>query len=456
VIYAAEFGGADLVMIVAILVLLVGSLLLAIAETALTRISKAKAVGLAEEGRRGSKALVELVEHPEAFLNPVLLVVLVFQLVQSALTGIVADRLLGPWGVAAGVFINVVVVFIVAEAGPKTWAVQHPETAALASAGPVLALTRFPPLRLLSRALIGLTNVILPGKGLKNGPYVSEEELLALADVAVEEAVIEERERALIESIIEFGDTIVREVMVPRPDMVTVPADFRVADVMEIIIMNGYSRLPAYGEGVDDIVGVVYAKDLLKADRDGQVDAEIAGLLRPARFVPETKRIADLLREMQAESFHMAIVVDEYGGTAGVVTLEDLIEELVGEIVDEYDREEAMVEPVAGGDVRVNARMSVDELNGLLKASLPTGDWDSVGGLMFHLLGHIPVEGETVEADGFVLRADRVQGRRINRVGIMRVGSTDDDGGDEPDGRSSSRTPIDAGVDGGRQASDRR
>jgi putative hemolysin len=310
------------------------SVFLAVAETALTRITKAKASALVEEGRRGAKALLGLVEHPETFLNPVLLVVLVCQLVQSALTGIVADRLFGPVGVFIGVFVNVVVVFVLAEAAPKTWAVQHPETAALLAARPVAAMSAFLPLRLTSRALIGLTNVVLPGKGLKNGPYVSEEELLALADVAVEEEVIEHGERELIESIIEFGDTIVREVMVPRPDMVAVPRDFRVADVMEIVILNGYSRLPAYREGVDDIVGVVYAKDLLKADRDGQEDVPVSSLLRPAHFVPETKKIAELLREMQAEQYHLAIAVDEYGGTAGVVTLEDVIEELVGEIRD--------------------------------------------------------------------------------------------------------------------------
>jgi CBS domain containing-hemolysin-like protein len=347
-------------------------------------------------------------------------VVLVAQVVQSALTGIVADRLFGPLGAAVAVFVNVVVVFVVAEAGPKTWAVQHTETAALVAARPVAALAAFPPLRLTSRLLIGLTNVILPGKGLKHGPYVSESELLALADVAVEEEVIEAEERVLIESIIEFGDTIVRNVMVPRPDMVAVPADFRVGDVMEIVILNGYSRLPAYGEGIDDIVGVVYAKDLLKADRDGLVAVEVATLLRPAHFLPETKKIAELLREMQAEQYHMAIVVDEYGGTAGVVTLEDLIEELVGEIVDEYDREEAMIEPLAGGDARANGRLSVEELNGLLHAHLPEGDWDSLGGLMFHLLGHIPVEGETVEVDDLILRAERVQGRRISRVRLGR------------------------------------
>jgi CBS domain containing-hemolysin-like protein len=415
-----ELTGADTLILVAVLGLLVASMFLAVAETALTRISRAKAAALVEEGRAGARHLLRLVEHPETFLNPVLLVVLVCQLVQSALTGIVADRLFGPVGVFVGVFVNVVVVFVIAEAGPKTWAVQHPETAALLAARPVAALAAFPPLRLASRALISLTNVILPGKGLENGPYVSEEELLALADVAVEEEVIEHEERVLIESIIEFGDTIVREVMVPRPDMVAVPRDFRVADVMEIIILNGYSRLPAYGEGVDDIVGVVYAKDLLKADRDGLEDGPVASLMRPAHFVPETKRIPELLREMQAEQYHLAIAVDEYGGTAGVVTLEDVIEELVGEIVDEYDREETMLEPLAGGDLRLDARLPVEQLNGLVRAELPEGDWDSVGGLMFHLLGHIPAEGEAVEVDGLILRADRVQGRRIRRVRLSR------------------------------------
>jgi CBS domain containing-hemolysin-like protein len=419
-ILAVELTGSDTLMLVVIVVLLVVSTFLAVAETALTRISRAKASALVEEGRSGARQLLALVEHPERFLNPVLLVVLVCQTVQAALTGVVADRLFGPWGVAVAVFVNVVIVFVLAEAAPKTWALLHPERAALLSARPVSALVAFAPLRLVSRGLIGLTNVILPGKGLKDGPYVSEEELLALADVAVEESVIEEEERVLIESIIEFGDTVVREVMVPRPDMVAVPAEFRVADVMEVVILNGYSRVPAYHDSVDDIVGIVYAKDLMKADRDGQADLPVSSLLRDAHFVPETKRIAALLREMQAEQYHLAVVVDEYGGTAGLVTLEDLIEELVGEIVDEYDREEAMLEPLPGGDVRVNARMAVDELNGLLGASLPEGDWDTVGGLLLHLLGHIPEPGEAVECDGLVLRAERVQGRRIARVRVHR------------------------------------
>lgn len=419
-VLAVEPAGADVAMLVVIGGLLLGSVFLAVAETALTRMSRAKAAALVEEGRSGARQLLRLVEHPERFLNPVLLVVLVAQLVQSALTGIVADRLFGAVGAAAAVAANVVVVFVVAEAGPKTWAVQHPETAALLAARPVAALAAFPPLRLASRLLIVVTNVILPGKGLKNGPYVSEEELLALADVAVEESVIDTDERVLIESIIEFGDKIVREVMVPRPDMVAVPRNFRVGDVMEIVILNGYSRLPAYGEAIDDVVGVVYAKDLLKADRDGQVDVEVARLLRPAHFVPETKRIAELLREMQAEQYHMAIVVDEYGGTAGVVTLEDLIEELVGEIVDEYDVEEPLVERQRDGTLRVDARISIDELNSLAGMELPPGDYDTVGGLVFDSFGRVPSVGDSCAVNGYELRVERLQGRRITRVEVLR------------------------------------
>lgn len=427
---AVTVTGADVAMLIAIAVLLAVSVFLALAETALTRMTRSKAQGLAEEGRRGAETLVRLVAHPERFLNPVLLVVLVCQLVQATLVGIVSARLLGALGVVVATVFNVVVVFVLAEAAPKTWAVQHPERAALLAARPVSALVGFWPLRVLSRGLIGLTNVILPGKGLKEGPFVSEEELLALADQAVEEEVIEAEERRLIEQIIEFGDTIVREVMVPRPDMVAVPAHLRVADVMEVVLLNGFSRLPVFGEGIDDVVGIVYAKDLMRADRDGQSDLEVGSLVRPARFVPETKRIAELLPEMQNEQYHMAIVVDEYGGTAGLVTLEDVIEELVGEIVDEFDREEPMLEPLPGGAVRVNARMPIDELNELLKANLPEGDWDTVGGLMFHLCGHIPVEGEAVDCDGRELRAERVQGRRIGRVRIGPPGTAVTAGGD--------------------------
>ncbi len=321
--------------------------------------------------------------------------------------------------------LNVTLFFVVAEVAPKTWAIQHTDRAALASARPIKALANWGPLKLLSRSLIGLTNVLLPGKGLKRGPYTSEEELLAVADLAVEDAVIEAEERRLIESVIDLGDTVVREVMVPRTDMVTVTAEFRAVDAMEVVLLNGFSRIPACGEGIDDIVGIVHAKDLMRAERDGHEERSVAEMVRPAYFVPETKGVAELLREMQVDRFHMAIAVDEYGGTAGLITLEDIIEELLGEIVDEFDVEDPMIEPLPGGDVRVNARMALDEVNDLIRASLPEGDWDTIGGLLLSELGHVPTEGEKVEVGGWQLTAQRVQGRRIGRVRLHRVEAFD-------------------------------
>ncbi|MGQ0522008.1 MAG: hemolysin family protein [Actinomycetota bacterium] len=408
-------------MLVAIgaLILLAG--FFAMSETSLTRISRIKAITMEEEGRKGAHKLARLVEHPERFLNPVLLLVLVCHLVVATLVGVLAEQLFGALGVAVAVFFEVVVIFVLAESAPKTWAVQHPERAALLSAPLVSFLTNLLPIRLLARGLIGLSNLILPGKGLKQGPFVSEEELLATVDVATEDEVIEHDERRLIHSIIEFGDTVVREVMVPRPDMAAVEGKDRVSDVLEVAIAAGFSRLPAYDQGIDDVIGIVFLKDLVRADRESRGTDEVRNLVREAHFVPETKRVTELLREMQRDKFHIAIVVDEYGGTAGLVTLEDLIEELVGEIVDEFDVEEPPVEDLGNGEVRVNARMPIDEVNDLLNADLPTGDWDSVGGLVFNLLGHVPTEGETVEVDGHRLMAERVQGRRIGRVRIAKV-----------------------------------
>jgi putative hemolysin len=409
---------------VAVVALFLLSIVLAVAETALTRVSRAKAQALAETNGKKGEMLLSLVENQE-WLNPTLLLVLSTQLVQSTLLGVLASSLFGGWGVVGATVLNVTLFFVVAEVAPKTWAIQHTDRAALAFAGPIKALASWGPLKLLSRGLIGLTNVLLPGKGLKRGPYTSEEELLAVADLAVEDSVIEAEERELIESVIELGDTVVREVMVPRTDMVTVTGDFRVDAAMEVAILNGYSRIPVCGEGIDDVIGIVHAKDLMRAERDDREDAAVSELARPAAFVPETKGVALLLREMQRERFHMAIVIDEYGGTAGIITLEDIIEELLGEIVDEFDVEDPMIEPLPGGDFRVNARMPLDEVNDLLRARLPEGDWDTIGGLLLSELGRVPSEGEAVEVEGWQLTAQRVQGRRIGRVRIHRVQAFD-------------------------------
>ncbi|HVM03503.1 MAG TPA: hemolysin family protein [Acidimicrobiales bacterium] len=410
-------------MLAAVAALVLLAAFFAMSETSLTRISRVKAITMEEEGRRGAARLARLVEHPERFLNPILLLVLVCHLVVATLVGALAQDLFGALGVTVAVVFEVVVIFVLAESAPKTWAVQHTERAALLAAPLISFITNLWPVRQLARGLIGLSNWILPGKGLKAGPFVSEEELLATVDVATEDEVIEHDERRLIHSIIEFGDTVVREVMVPRPDMVAVEGKDKVDDVVEVAIAAGFSRIPVYDQGIDDVVGIVFVKDLMRAEREGRTAEEVRNLVREAHFVPETKRVTELLREMQRGKFHIAVVVDEYGGTAGLVTLEDLIEELVGEIVDEFDVEEPGVEDLGNGEVRVNARMPIDEVNELLGADLPTGDWDSVGGLVFNLLGHVPIEGEAVEVDGHRLVAEKVQGRRIGRVRISKVES---------------------------------
>jgi CBS domain containing-hemolysin-like protein len=263
--------------------------------------------------------------------------------------------------------------------------------------------------------------VIIPGKGLKQGPFISEAEILALADQAVSADILEEEERELIEQVIEFGDTICREVMVPRPDMLALSNALSVAEVLEAALAAGRSRVPVYGEGIDDVTGIAYVKDLVRASRAGRDAVGVFRFARRAYFVPETKRISELLSEMRVRKAHMAVVIDEYGGTAGLVTLEDLIEELIGEIVDEFDHEEAMVERLPGGDLRVQARMPMDEVSELVGVDLPEGDWDTIGGLMFHLLGHVPFEGESTTQGEFRLRAEQVKGRRIGMVRIERL-----------------------------------
>ena len=416
------FHAEDLILIIVIVVLLAASGLLALAETSLVRMNRIKAKALVDEKRRGARQLARLIEQPEKFLNPILLLVLICQLVSATLVGVVAEHLLGGLGVLVGAAFEVVVIFVFFEAVPKNWAVHNPDRAALFSSPIVTALVRFPPIRVVSSLLIGLANLIIGRSGDSDEgirpAYISESELKAMADVAHEENVIEGEERAFIHSIIDFGDTVVREVMVPRPDMVTIEADKSVTEALESALAAGYSRIPVHTGQIDDVEGIAYTKDLMRAERVGRGAEPVRDHVRAAVFVPESKEVPSLLREMQADKFHMAIVVDEYGGTAGLVTLEDLLEELVGEIVDEFDAEEPSIERHADGSVEVSARYAIDDADELLGAELPQGPWDTVGGLMLDLAGRVPAVGDSVEVDGFRLTALDVRKRRIGRVRI--------------------------------------
>ncbi len=409
----------DIAMLVVILVMTLTAALLALAETSITRMTRSRAVALAQSQPRGGGRVLRIVENLERDLNSIYLSVNIVQTIQSALVGVLAASLFGAAGVAIGIVLNVLVLFVIAEAAPKTWALQHTERAALLTA-PIVEFAGWV-LRFPARVLIGVANVILPGKGLKKGPFVTEEEILALAEEAMEHSVIEESERDLIESIIDFGDTVAREIMVPRTDMVTIGADATIAEVVDMAIEKGLSRIPVYGENTDDITGIVYVKDAMRVEREGGGDRHVGELAHVALFVPETKRVAELLTEMQVQRTHMAIVVDEYGGTAGLVTLEDLLEELVGEIADEFDTELPNVEELPNGDVLVNASLNVDDVNNELDLELPEGTYDSLGGLVFEMLGRMPVAGDSVECAGVRLIVERVDGRRVVRVRLVRL-----------------------------------
>jgi CBS domain containing-hemolysin-like protein len=340
-----------------------------------------------------------------------------------ALLAVVAGRLLTGWLAFVATCVLGAVTLFVADVAPRTLAVQRTDLVACRTARWVALFVR--PLSPLASLLIRAGNVIAPGKGLPAGPFVTEDALRELIDVAESDEVIESSERAMIHSIFELGDTVVREVMVPRPDMVTVSADDSLRDVIEVLLSAGYSRLPVYRGDRDAIVGLVYAKDVLrKLHTAGGEDVGWQDLLRPAYFVPELKPVDELLRELQARKTQLAIVVDEYGTTAGLVTIEDILEEIVGEIVDEYDREETLVERLDGDRWRVDARLPVDDLDELADTHLPDEEWDTVGGLLFGLLGHVPQPGEQVEVDALRLTAERVKGRRIATVLVERRRST--------------------------------
>jgi CBS domain containing-hemolysin-like protein len=413
--------GIDWLIVAAIGTLFLASIWLALVETAFTRMSRVRALALEEDGHRGAGRLARMLEHPERTLNVIYLLALFCQLTTGSLVGLVLSRVVGAWGFVIGIALQFILFFVFGEVAPKTYALQHTDGAALRNSRLLEFLSNFPPLRWASRGLIGAANLIIPGRQPKEGPYVTEEEIRTMADVAADEEAIERDERKLIHSIFEFGDMVVREAMTPRTDMVAINADASIEDGISCAIEGGYSRIPVYEESTDNIVGIVFLKDLVKLARGSKRNEPVRTALREAAFVPEQKRVAELLREMQTKQFHMAIVIDEYGGTSGIVTLEDLLEEIVGDIADEYDMEEPTVERLPNGALRVPGGTSIDDVSDELGVELPDTEWDTVGGLVFNLLGHVPEEGESVRFQGLEFRTERVKGRRIVLVQIRKV-----------------------------------
>lgn len=284
----------------------------------------------------------------------------------------------------------------------------------------------------LPKLLILLGNAVTPGKGFREGPFTSEAELRDLVDLAEERRVIEPDEREMIHSVFELGDTLVREVMVPRTDMVFIERGKTLSQALSLALRSGFSRIPVVGENEDDVIGIAYLKDIARRVQDTGDDGRaepVESIMRPATYVPESKPIDQLLREMQARQIHQAIVIDEYGGTAGLVTIEDILEEIVGEITDEYDQEVPRVEPLEGGAVRVTARLPVDDLEDLFGIELEVDDVETVGGLLAHALGRVPIAGSQAVVEGLSLTAESLAGRR-NRIGtvlVTRIASAESD-----------------------------
>lgn len=423
-IFAQAPSTLDYWMLLVIVILLFVMIFLSLAEMSLSQMTKPRAAALAEKGVKSGKALVRLAVNPAMWVNPLLLLINVSQTIQATLTGIVANDLFGPAGVVIGVAFNVVLFFVLAEAVPKTYALLNPIKGATITARPIEFVVRFWPLRVTSGLLIRLTNVIVKGKGLAQGPFIGEQEFLGIVEAAAHDSVIEHEERELIESVIEFGDTMVREIMVPRHDVVYLDDDLTVTLALDKAVVEGFSRLPVFRKDedeVDDVVGIVYVKDLVIAERSGKGSEVIRDLVRLVEVVPETKLVADLMRAMQAKKFHMVIVADEYGSVTGLATLEDCLEELVGEIVDEHDDEDESLKILPNGDLLVDGSMSIGRLNDEIKIKIPETEYDTIGGFIFGMLGRVPVIGDSVEHQGWKFSTEELDGRRVQKVRVSAI-----------------------------------
>jgi CBS domain containing-hemolysin-like protein len=409
--------------VTAAVVLVVVAWLAACAEAALARVSRWRAEEAVRAGRRGGERLLAVTADPTRYLNVALLVRVGCEMAAAVLVAMVAehsfDRTWEQLLVAIGVM--VLVSYVAVGVSPRTIGRQHPLTTATVAAYvlPPLARVMGP----IPGLLILLGNALTPGRGFRHGPFASEAELRAVVDLAEKDALIEDDERRMVHSVFELGDTIVREVMVPRTDLVVIERYKTIGQALTLALRSGFSRIPVTGENEDDIVGIVYVKDLAQrvhTDRDAEKEP-VTTALRPAAFVPDTKPAGDLLREMQRDRNHVAVVVDEYGGTAGIVTIEDILEEIVGEITDEYDHDERPpVEKLGNGAYRVTARLDIGDLGDLFGLELDDEDVETVGGLLAKALGRVPIPGATAVVEGIRLTADSVAGRR-NRIGTVVV-----------------------------------
>jgi CBS domain containing-hemolysin-like protein len=445
---------SDLLTLVLAVLLVLAAALFAAADTALARVSRVAVDELAREGRRGAARLTKVVADPARYLNVALFLRVLCEVLATVLVAKVCLDRIASVGLAVAVaaLVMVVVAYVVIGVAPRTLGRQHAPRVALAAAGPISVLATI--LGPITRLLILIGNALTPGHGFREGPFTSEAELRELVDLAERDRLIEDDERQMIHSVFELGDTIVREVMVPRPDMIVVERGRTLRQAQSLALRSGFSRIPVVGENADDVVGIVYLKDITRRVfeyRDAEQSEKVEDVMRPATFVPDSKPADELLRAMQAQRIHLAVVVDEYGGTAGLVTIEDILEEIVGEISDEYDTGAPEIEELDSGDVRVSARLHVDDFAehfGINPEESEVEDVDSVGGLLAALLGKVPIAGSSARFHGLELTAESLAGRR-NRIGTLLVHRVEPAGGSRAGGVggdpsiAAQRTPAD-------------
>ncbi|MDO5629131.1 MAG: hemolysin family protein [Mobilicoccus sp.] len=414
---------------------LVLAYLLAAAEAAVNRVSPSAAAECVETGRRGAASLSKVVADAPAYVAVTTFVRVSAEMTAAVLATVALFDLMAGTGRPMLIAIGAMVLasFVIVGVSPRTLGRQHAESVALTAAPVLVWLRRI--LGPVASLLILIGNAVTPGKGYRDGPFASEAELRDLVDLAGDTQVIEADEREMIHSVFELGDTVVREVMVPRPDMISIEVGKTLRQAMSLFLRSGFSRLPVVGDDADDPVGILYLKDVVaRVHVDAHADrSPVESAMRPVTFVPESKPVDALLRELQAQAVHIAVVVDEYGGTAGLVTIEDILEEIVGEISDEYDAQLPGVEEIEGG-FRVPATMHVDDLGELFGLELDDDDVDTVGGLLSKAIGRVPILGSHATHEGLLLTADRMAGRRhrLASVVVTRVDPDTDAGENDP------------------------
>ena len=414
-----QFDSTAWLQVIILIVALILCAFASTAETALTSISRIQLKNLVEKGDKRAIKIDNLLAQPNVFLSTILVVNSVAVIVASSMATVLALRFSESYGELISSVLISLVVLIFCEIAPKTAAVQNPLRFARVLVSPVRGAAWL--LRPIVWSLSVITNglVRLFGGEMKHhGPFVTEEELRLLVTVGEKEGVLEEDEKVMINSIFEFADTTVREVMVPRIDMVTLESDATVDEAVDLALQGGFSRIPVYEDNIDNIVGILYTKDMLRQLREDHNTLSIRDLVRPAYFVPETKKLDDLLREIRQRRVHMVIVVDEYSSVAGLVTIEDLVEEIVGDIKDEYDREENLFEQVNEYEYIFDPKISIDEFNELMDAKLEAEDYDTLAGFLYAQLDKIPIVGDTTIFENMTFTVLGTRGRRITKVKV--------------------------------------